>query len=56
MTIVTRVNVRTQLILVTDQMSVNFDLRTHQDGDRLDDVDGFGQRCRHGSQLVPYLL
>lgn len=29
---------------------------THQDGGRLDDLDGFGQRSRHGSQLVPYLL
>lgn len=50
------VNVRTELILVTDQMSVIFDVKTHQDGDGLDDVDGFSQRCRHGSQLVPYLL
>lgn len=29
---------------------------THQDGGRLDDMDGLGQRSRHGSQLVPYLL
>lgn len=29
---------------------------THQDGGRLDDLDGFGQRGRHGGQLVPDLL
>lgn len=29
---------------------------THQDGGRLDDLDGFGQRGRHGRQLVAYLL
>ena len=38
------------------QLCVNSMICAHQDGGRLDDLDGLGQGGGHGSQLVPDLL